>query len=135
MAILGDLEHQVMTVLWESGRAMTVRDVHDYLLRDRDLAYTTVMTVLDRLAKKHLVVRELENRAWLYRPAISGGDLVASEMVQTLEAIPGVEPDALDAFVELLDAARRQRLAEALGLGASRSGALDSGAQGSGSLG
>ena len=56
---MGDLEREVMTRLWDASEPLTVRQVHELLSRDRDLAYTTVMTVLDRLAKKNLVTVSL----------------------------------------------------------------------------
>ena len=54
MMARGELERQVMVLLWRAGEPLTVADVQGLLIRDRDLAYTTVMTVLDRLAKKGL---------------------------------------------------------------------------------
>jgi predicted transcriptional regulator len=47
---LGDLERAIMDVLWESDAPLTVREV-SASLTERNLAHTTVMTVLDRLAK------------------------------------------------------------------------------------
>jgi predicted transcriptional regulator len=82
---LGDLETAVMEILWaHPEQAMSVREVHERLARRRDLAYTTVMTVLDRLSKKDIVHRELEGRAWLYRPARTRVDLVAGEIGELL---------------------------------------------------
>jgi len=80
--LLGPLEIQVMEVLWTDD-ARSVRDVVEKL--DRKLAYTTVMTTLDRLFKKGLLDREKSDRAFLYRPRLShhdwerqrAGDLVA----------------------------------------------------------
>jgi predicted transcriptional regulator len=71
-----------MEVLWAAGHC-TVRDVVDRL--NNRLAYTTVMTTLDRLFKKHLLDRQRAERAFVYFPAVSGqewerkraGDLVA----------------------------------------------------------
>ena len=54
MVSRGELEQQVMVLLWRAGEPLTVADVQELLARDRDLAYTTVMTVLERLAKKGL---------------------------------------------------------------------------------
>ena len=59
------------------------------LTRDRDLAYTTVMTVLDRLAKKGLVHRERDGRAYLYPPAQTREELVADVMHTALEGEAG----------------------------------------------
>jgi len=81
-SLLGHLEESVMDVLWASGEC-SVRAVVDHL--DRPLAYTTVMTTLDRLFKKGLLERRKSERAFLYSPKLSrdeftrarAGDLVA----------------------------------------------------------
>ena len=69
MNSLGELERRVMDRLWATPGPQSVRDVHLALSAERDLAYTTVMTVLDRLAKKALVRRTRDGRAYLYEPA------------------------------------------------------------------
>ena len=58
MKRLGELERAIMDVLWESAEPLTVRQV-GARLTDRDLAHTTVMTVLDRLAKKGFAKRSV----------------------------------------------------------------------------
>ncbi|MGH9394882.1 MAG: BlaI/MecI/CopY family transcriptional regulator [Terriglobales bacterium] len=63
VAHLGPLESGVMEILWERG-ACNVRAVAAAL--PRPLAYTTVMTTLDRLYKKGLLVRRKQNRAFIY---------------------------------------------------------------------
>lgn len=80
-----------MEILWTHPEAMTVRDVHELLAERRDLAYTTVMTVLDRLSKKGIARRELEGRAWLYRPARSRVDLVTGEIRELLDWLSTAE--------------------------------------------
>lgn len=84
MGVTGELEQAVMDILWSRPSALSVRDVHALLATDRELAYTTVMTVLDRLAKKGLLVRNLEGRAWLYRPANSRAAEVSAEVLGLL---------------------------------------------------
>jgi predicted transcriptional regulator len=69
--VLGPLEMQVMNVAWSVGRC-SVRDVVERL--NSKLAYTTVMTTLDRLFKKGLLEREKFDRAFLYSPALSSQD-------------------------------------------------------------
>jgi len=60
---LGPLEIAVMEILWERGES----NVHDVVEKlDRPLAYTTVMTTLDRLYKKGLLSRHKSERAFLY---------------------------------------------------------------------
>ena len=60
---LGDLERAIMDVLWDTDTSLTVREV-SARLTERNLAHTTVMTVLDRLAKKGFARRERDGRAW-----------------------------------------------------------------------
>lgn len=96
---LGDLERSVMDQLWTSPAPQSVREVHLAVTRDRELAYTTVMTVLDRLAKKGLVRRERDGRAYLYLPAQTREELVADVMLTALEGKPADRTAALVAFV------------------------------------
>lgn len=82
-----------MDVLWDRGTAdgpgaggLTVREV-TAALRERDLAYTTVMTVLDRLAGKGMVVRERDGRAWRYQPAAGREAYIAQLMLEALDLV------------------------------------------------
>ncbi|MFC3739176.1 BlaI/MecI/CopY family transcriptional regulator [Paractinoplanes deccanensis] len=95
---LGDLEREVMEQLWEAGEPLTVRQVHERLSRERDLAYTTVMTVLNRLAKKHMVTQQNEDRAYKYAPVQSREEMTASVMLDALTA-SGDQDAALAYFV------------------------------------
>ena len=92
---LGDLEREVMTQLWDAGEPLTVRQVHERLSHGRDLAYTTVMTVLDRLAKKGVVTQERADRAYRYLPAQTREEMTAAVMLDALSATPdGAARDA-----------------------------------------
>lgn len=71
-AALGRLEREVMDVLWRHDRA-NVRDVQAQL--PRRVAYTTVMTTLDRLFKKGLLDRVREGRAFVYRAVFTRRDV------------------------------------------------------------
>jgi predicted transcriptional regulator len=79
MPRLGELERSVMNVLWDAAAPLTVREVLD-ALGERDLAYTTVMTVLDRLGTKQMVRRERDGRAFHYAPALTR-DAATSELL------------------------------------------------------
>ncbi|MEO3766098.1 BlaI/MecI/CopY family transcriptional regulator [Streptomyces sp. B8F3] len=79
----GELERAVMDVLWDAGRPRTAKDVLD-ALPDRALAYTTVITVLDRLAHKGTAQRERIGRSWHYTPAASRESYVTSLMMDVL---------------------------------------------------
>lgn len=111
---LGDLERSVMERLWTSAAPQSVREVHLALTRDRELAYTTVMTVLDRLAKKGLVRRERNGRAYLYLPAQTREELVADVMHTALEGEPADRTAALVAFVSRVSADEAATMREAL---------------------
>lgn len=67
---LPELELACMNVLWDAGE-LTVRGVRDRLAPSRRLAYTTVLTVLDRLSRKGAVNRRKHGRAFHYEPAFS----------------------------------------------------------------
>jgi predicted transcriptional regulator len=89
---LGDLEADVLGVLWERGRA-SVQEVKDALAPGRKLAYTTVMTVMSRLATKGMLERRKEGRAFFYTPAASrekvAGSLLRSMVNQLYDGATG----------------------------------------------
>lgn len=72
MAELGAREAAAMRVLWQADRPMTVREVLAELNQGRSqpLAYTTVMTILTRLADKGALTREMQGRGYAYAPAV-----------------------------------------------------------------
>lgn len=113
---LGDLERAVMDTLWVSSTPQTVRQVHAALSQDRSLAYTTVMTVLQRLAKKNLVTQIRDDRAHKYVPTHPREDLVASLMVDALSEAdaPGSRHAALVSFVGRVGADEAAALRSAL---------------------
>jgi len=102
---LGPLEAEVLSVLWGSGGPMTVRAVAQELNSGRDapLAYTTVMTVMSRLARKGILVRSRSGRGYAYLPvaadtaeiAVRGvlaefGDAALARFVERVELDPGL---------------------------------------------
>jgi predicted transcriptional regulator len=113
---LGDLERSVMDLLWDADEPQTVRQVHDALCAHRELAYTTVMTVLQRLARKGLVAQLRDDRAHRYAPVDSRDDLVAALMVDALDqaADPGGRRAALMNFVERVGTEEADTLRRAL---------------------
>src|SRR5258705_12754402 len=67
----GDLEAAIMDRLWSRGQPATVRQILDELRPARDLAYNTVLTVVDNLFKKGWLDREPVGRAVWYTPVVS----------------------------------------------------------------
>lgn len=106
---MGELEQAVLEVLWDLEGAhpdparpdrpgSSGREVHERL-EARDLAYTTVMTVLDRLARKDVVVRERDGRAFRYAPRQSRASMTAGLMREALEVTGADRDQALVSFV------------------------------------
>ena len=67
---LAPLELECLSALWPIGEA-TVRDIHRALAKTRPRAYTTIMTIMDRLAQKGIVERRKTGRAFLYQAKLS----------------------------------------------------------------
>lgn len=114
---LGELERAVMDRLWadQDGRWFTVREIHESLAASRARAYTTVMTVLQRLAKKGIVAAKRDGRAHRYQATRSRGDMTADLMRQALEdASPEDRRIALVAFVATASSEERAALRSAL---------------------
>jgi predicted transcriptional regulator len=113
---LGDLERAVMDHLWDAATPQTVRQVHEALSSHRDLAYTTIMTVLQRLARKDMVLQIRDDRAHQYAPVHSRDELVAGLMVDALDqaADSGGRHAALVHFVERVGADEADALRRAL---------------------
>jgi predicted transcriptional regulator len=112
---LGPLEAEVMAVVWRAGAPVAVREVVDRLNAGRatPLAYTTVMTVMSRLAGKGILAREQEGRGFAYRPVAADTAEIAVRGV--LDEFGGA---ALARFVERVELdpelrARLRRLMEA----------------------
>jgi predicted transcriptional regulator len=112
---LGELERAVMEHLWELGRPATVREVHTALSGNREIAYTTVMTVLDRLAKKGSVEQSRNGRAYSYQPAVTRDELTAELMHEALGTVDGDDrASALVRFVGTVSPADAAALRAAL---------------------
>jgi predicted transcriptional regulator len=86
MRMLGELEAQVMRRIWDRDGPVTVRDITDDLRRDRPIAYTTVMTVMDNLRKKGWLRRTDHGRAYRYESTVTGDEYSAGVMRQGLAA-------------------------------------------------
>jgi len=109
---LGRLEQQVMDDLWGRGRPASVRDVREGL--GADLAYTTLMTTLDRLYKKGLLERTKDGRAFLYAPRVSREQLQRGLLTRVLDELLGRGTETarpvLSTLVEAVSQADRQLL-------------------------
>ena len=109
---LGPLEAEILDIVWQFGCA-TVKDIHDRILSDpdRELAYTSVTTVLNRLTKKGWLVCDREGRAFYYRPLVTKQQAQAIEAQEHLHRFLAVgSPEIVAAFADNLDRASVDQL-------------------------
>ncbi len=90
---LTPLELEIMNVLWETGPA-NVQTVQAHI-KGRELAYTTVQTMLNVLHRKGKVKRRLKDRAYLYRPVLSRQNAVRQAVGDMLDRFFGGSADSL----------------------------------------
>lgn len=96
----GDLQTEVMAAVWKLGEAK-VDDVRALRPSRSRLAYTTVQTVMNRLAERGLLVRERSGNAYVYRPRFEEGDYLAERIGERLaEASPDARRQALVSLIE-----------------------------------
>ncbi len=102
-----------MTRVWKWNRPVTVREVLEDLQRERSIAYTTVMTVLDNLHQKGWVRREAEGRAYRYE-AVSTRAAYAAALMNDAWSQSDNPAAALVAFFAMMSDEQRQALRDAL---------------------
>jgi predicted transcriptional regulator len=101
--LLGPLETDVMELVWQLDEA-TVRDVHAELSQGQELAYTTVMTTMARLASKGLLVRDTSGLAHRYRPTVSRDEYARTTVASVVDWLVDAFPEpALSYFVKVVD--------------------------------
>ena len=108
----GELERAVIEALWDAGRPLTARAVAD-ALTGRDLAVTTVLTVLSRLESKGVVRRARDGRAHTYEAVATREEHTVDLMRQVLDTA-GDRVDALARFVGSVSPEEAQALRRAL---------------------
>ncbi|WP_188196907.1 BlaI/MecI/CopY family transcriptional regulator [Nonomuraea sp. SYSU D8015] len=114
MNSLGELERSIMEVLWSTDAWLTVREVVNRL-SDRNLAYTTVMTVMNRLVRKEFIRRERDDdgRTWRYRPA-AGREAYVAELMLSALSETGDRIAALSHFARSVSPEEAEALRQAL---------------------
>jgi len=109
---LGPLEAEILNLVWELG-CVTVKDVHTRLLAnpDRELAYTSVTTVLRRLTQKGWLACDRSERVYTWKPRISRQDAQVINSHEQLQRFLAVSnPDVVAAFADSLDRASLEQL-------------------------
>ena len=119
----GQLQTEIMELLWKRGES-SVRDIHSAISSTRPIAYTTVMTVMYRLAEQKLLRRRRAGSLYLYRTAESRDELAGNAIESILsrlgraigtpvlsrfvDALYSRWPEKLDELAKLVDAKRRK---------------------------
>ena len=109
--VLGPLESKIMAIIWTSGKPLSVRDVVGDL-KGQDLAYTTVMTVMSRLAEKGILRRRQAGKAYVYEAKFSEQGMLSRSAQRTVRKLVNDFGEvALAHFAEELDRAKPETLA------------------------
>ncbi|MDJ0693250.1 MAG: BlaI/MecI/CopY family transcriptional regulator [Mastigocoleus sp. MO_167.B18] len=109
---LGPLEAEILNIVWELG-SVTVKDVHDRILADpnRELAYTSVTTVLRRLTDKGWLACDKQGRAYYWQSLLTKKQaqvIKAHEQLQQFLAVGN--PDVIAAFADSLDESASEKI-------------------------
>ncbi len=102
-----------MTRVWRWNRPVTVREVLEDLQKDRSIAYTTVMTVMDNLHQKGWVRREVDGRAYRYT-SVSTRAAYSAALMNEAWSTSDNPAAALVAFFGMMSAEQREALQDAM---------------------
>jgi len=83
---IGSLEADILAVVWQYDQT-NVRQVYETLRERRQIAYTTVMTVMNNLVKKHLLLQDKSHIAYVYRPAIPGREVAQTVLESVVDRL------------------------------------------------
>ncbi|MDO9534806.1 MAG: BlaI/MecI/CopY family transcriptional regulator [Bacillota bacterium] len=85
--VLGHLESEIMEIIWQKDCEITVRDVFEELLTRRSIAYTTVMTIMGRLAKKKLLKKWKTGKTSYFISAMSRDEFTRSMVGNVVDSL------------------------------------------------
>ena len=109
---LGPVETEIMELVWDMGEA-SVRDVYKVLLSRREVAYTTVMTILGNLVTKKVLVRRQHGRAYVYSPVVSKDEFIRGRISDIVDNLLNrLAAPAITYFAERLAEVDPTRLTE-----------------------
>lgn len=75
--VLGELESEIMKIIWGQKGEISVKDVAESLSKKRRIAYTTVMTIMARLVEKGVLIRRLNGPSYRYAPKVTKEKFIA----------------------------------------------------------
>ncbi|GAW92529.1 transcriptional regulator [Calderihabitans maritimus] len=116
--VLGSLEAEIMEIIWQASGKVTIREVQEKILTQREISFNTVMTVMNRLVNKGLLEKEKISNSFHYRATISKADFLGnvsrrvarglledfgeSTIAHFVEAMAEVNPDYLSRLESLI---------------------------------
>lgn len=119
--VLGTLEKNVMEILWKRGESC-VKDIIDIINYDRDISYSTVITVTNRMVKKGLLTRKKSGKTYFYKPVYTkeqfleivskkvvegvSGFSLQTAMVHFIDYMTQLEPEKIEFFSRLIESKR-----------------------------
>ncbi len=109
---LGPLEKEILNIVWDLGTA-TVKEIHERILSDpdRELAYASVTTILNRLTKKGWLICDREDRAFSWQTRVSREQAQAINSYEQLHRFLAVSnPDVVASFADSLDTTSLEKL-------------------------
>ena len=122
--VLGALEKDIMEVLWTHGES-SVKEILDAISSYRDISYSTVITVTNRMAKKGLLKKRKVGKAYYYNPTYNreqffdviskkmiegvSGLSFQSAMVHFVDYMAQAEPDKIEYFSKLIESKRKNK--------------------------
>ncbi|MDP1808073.1 MAG: BlaI/MecI/CopY family transcriptional regulator [Actinomycetota bacterium] len=112
MNALGDLEVDVMGIVWNLNTA-TVKDVFEVMYKRRGLAYTTIMTVMNRLAVKGILSQDKSSVPYIYRPLVARDEMATSMVREVVDRVLDGSAAAVMSYLiddENIDAAEIDKL-------------------------
>lgn len=114
--LLGGLEAAIMQVVWRREE-VTVREVWEALQPERVPAYTTVMTVMSRLAQKELLATRKQGKSYYYQATTTPDQFVAQRAQRAVQDVLATFGDAaMEYFLRELNSVDPERLAKLRGL-------------------
>jgi predicted transcriptional regulator len=114
--MFGPAELPILEALWEKG-TLTGRELYEEVRRSKELAYTTVLTVVGRMVSKGSVKRKKVDGLYYYEPAMNRAEFERRAAAAVVKGIVEISPaHAVSAFVDVLSSSSADRLEEIMKL-------------------
>lgn len=80
-------EADIMRIVWDEGEPVTVRDVYERMRMKKSIAYTTVMSVMDKLAKKGFLIQDKSAAAYVYTASMSDAEVAGNILDSVIDKV------------------------------------------------